>query len=157
MELLTKPVPSLLGLFAILLLMCVNLSCEEVKLKPPSGFTDTLTINLPAAVFFSPAELQLKRLKEVTPPAVYESMLHDCFYQQRNAGNVIRQYYPAISIVEANNYKYICFLYANGRKQYINLDSNNDPCGIYLFDTKKTPKYSDMTNMESELGFYFKK
>jgi hypothetical protein len=37
------------------------------------------------------------------------------------------------------------------------LNDKNDPFGIFLFDGVQSPRLVDMTNIESELGFYFSK
>jgi hypothetical protein len=37
----------------------------------------------------------------------------------------------------------------------IDLNTQNDPCGIFIFDGHKKAKLADMTNIDSELGFYF--
>src|SRR5689334_18583752 len=70
------------------------------RTKPPSGFKDTIEISSVAAVFFKPDTGQLQALQAITDSGVFRSMEHDCFYQQRNARNVIRSYYPEIKIVE---------------------------------------------------------
>jgi hypothetical protein len=124
--------------------------------KPASGFTDTLTINSPAAVFFAPDSLQWKKLKQMTDTMVYASFEHDCFYQMRNAQKVLKQYYPGIKIIEAANVRYLLFLMTNGSTACTDLDSVSDPCGIFLFTSQKKPHPADMMNIETELGFYFK-
>ena len=42
-------------------------------------------------------------------------------------------------------------------KNTIDLNTQNDPCGILLFDGRQAPRLVDMTNIETELGFYFSK
>jgi hypothetical protein len=124
--------------------------------KPSSGFTDTLKVTSPSAIFFKPDSLQWQQIKLVNDTMVYTSFEHDCFYQMRNAGNVIKQYFPAIKIIEAFKVRYLSFKLATDSTQYIDLDAVNDPCGIFLFDPNKKPHPADMMNIETELGFYFK-
>ena len=51
--------------------------------------------------------------------------------------------------------RYILFEPADGRNECIDLDSLNDPCGILIFDRNKEARLVDMTNIDTELGFYF--
>lgn len=126
------------------------------NLKPASGFTDTLFINSPAAVFFAPDSIQWQKLKKITDTMIYASFEHDCFYQMRNARNVLKEYYPRIKIAEATRVRYLLFQVNNDSSQCTDLDKINDPCGVFLFTPKKNPHPADMMNIETELGFYFK-
>jgi hypothetical protein len=74
----------------------------------------------------------------------------------RNARIVLKEYFPKIKIIEAFKVRYLLFELADGSTQYIDLDSIDDPCGIFLFDKIKKPHPTDMMNIETELGFYFK-
>lgn len=88
---------------------------------------------------------------------VFESLQHDCFYQMRNARLVLQKYWPQIQIVETSKARYLLFIKADKSKTIIDLDSKNDICGIFLFDSKQDPELIDMMNVDTELGFYFKK
>ena len=125
--------------------------------KPPSSFSDTVIIGNTAAVFYNPDSLQLEKIKAVTDSMIYESGLHDCFYQMRNARNVLTSNYPQIKIHEVNKARYLLFKKNSGESDLIDLNSKGDACGIILFDGYKTPVQVDMTNINSELGFYFSK
>lgn len=125
--------------------------------KPPSSFSDTVKINFRSAVFYNPDSLQLQQIKAITDSVIFDAAMHDCFYQQRNARAVLKQYYHDIKIKEIKNVRYLLFEKADGGKEYIDLNTKNDPCGIFIFDGQKKPKLIDMTNIESELGFYFSK
>ncbi|MEO7531489.1 MAG: hypothetical protein ABIS69_08760 [Sediminibacterium sp.] len=122
--------------------------------KPKSSFPDTIQINYPAAVFYRPDALQLESLKAVTDSMVLESTMHQLFYQMRNARIVLKKYHPTIKIVEVVNARWLLFILKNGVKKYIDLDKNNDPEGLYIFNVKKEPLVVDMMNVETELGFY---
>lgn len=128
---------------------------NERKSKPASGYKDTLMISFTAAVFYSPGPIQLKELRSVTDSMIFESMQHDCFYQQRNARHLLQKKWLQIKIVDAINVRYLLFRRPDSAITIIDLDTQNDPCGIFLFDTKKEPLFVDMTNIETELGFYF--
>ncbi len=128
---------------------------EQKKSKPASGYTDTLTISAAAAVFFSPGSLQLKKIRAVTDTMIFQSMQHDCFYQQRNARLLLQKKWLQIKIIEAINVRYLLFRRPDSAITIIDLDTQNDPCGIFFFDAKKEPHFVDMTNIETELGFYF--
>ena len=161
-------------LFAFLLTGILNLSCSDssrqagehrkqpenvkpLKNKPPSSYSDTIKINPPAAVFYNPDSLQLEKLKAITDPMIFNSTMHECFYQMRNARIVLKQYYPQIKIIEVKNARYLLFEKKGGGQEYYDLNAHNDPCGMIIFDGRKTPSLVDMTNIETELGFYFSK
>ncbi len=127
-----------------------------VNKKPPSGFIDTLVINSNAAVFYNPDSVQLKKIKAITGKMVFESNTHDCFFQMRNARIVLKQYWPKIQIIEVSSYRYLLFNKMNKNPTVIDLDSKNDMCGIFLFNTLKEPLLIDMMNVDTELEFYFK-
>ncbi len=130
---------------------------KDRELKPSSSFSDTVKINSPAAVFFKPDSLQLEKIKTITDSAIFESMEHDCFFQMRNARNIVDKYYLGVEIINLTKARFLLFEYKNGIKELIDLDSNNDPCGIYLFDGSRKPVITDMTNIETALSNYFEK
>lgn len=125
--------------------------------KPPASFSDTITIDVPSAVFYNPDSLQLNKIKGITDTGVFESIVHDCFFQMRNSRIVLKKYFPGIKIIEVKNARYLLFIKAGGEKEYIDLNTKNDPCGLFIFNRKKAPILVDMTNVETELGFYFSK
>jgi hypothetical protein len=123
--------------------------------KPKSSFTDTVKILSPAAVFYTPDTLQLEKIKAITDSAVFESTVHDCFYQARNSRMVLKKYYPGIPVTEVKNARYLQWVYADGKQEYFDLDRQDDPCGMIIFDGRQMPRVVDMMNVETELGFYF--
>jgi hypothetical protein len=131
---------------------------NETSLKKPGAtFQDTVFVSEAAAVFFSPDSAQLSKLKAVTDTMIFESMEHDCFYQMRNARRVLSSNYKSLPIFEILKGRYIKFQLADGSFQIIDLDLNNEPCGLYLFRKDKEPRFADMMNIDTELGFYFNK
>lgn len=160
-------------LIVFFLTAILNLSCSDAppqagqhqevensklsKTKPASSYSDTIKINSPAAVFYTPDSLQLEKIKAITEPGIFESTMHDCFYQMRNSRVILKQYYTHVKIIEVKNVRYLLFERQSGKKEYFDLNAQNDPCGIIIFDSRKTPRLVDMTNIESELGFYFSK
>lgn len=131
------------------------MACSD-KTKPPSTYNDIAEIDYPAAVFYSPDSVQLQKIKEITDPGVFESTMHDCFYQMRNARGVIKKYYPHIKIVEVSKVRYLLFK-KTGPGERIDLNEKNDPCGLFLYDGNQPARLVDMTNIDSELRFYFSK
>ncbi len=124
--------------------------------KPGSHYNDTIWINSNSAVFYSPDSIQLQEIKTVTDSRVFEGIMHECFYQQRNARMVLKTDYPGIKIIEVNNARFLAF--KKESKETVVIDLNrHDPCGLFLFDPAQSPKLADMMNIESELGFYFYK
>jgi hypothetical protein len=130
---------------------------DSIKGKPPASFSDTVIIGYPAAVFFNPDSIQLEKIKVVTDSMIFESNLHDCFYQMRYSRITLKKYFHKIKIIAVTNARYLLFKKAGGGNECIDLNTKNDPCGIIVFDGKKPPRLVDMTNIESELGFYFTK
>ena len=130
---------------------------DTIQRKPPGSFSDTVIIGFPAAVFYNPDSLQLKKIEAVVDTMTFKSTLHDCFYQMRNARIVLKQYYPLVKITDVKNARYLLFKKANGQKECIDLNTQNDPCGIFIFDGYKKAQLVDMMNIDSELGFYFSK
>lgn len=130
---------------------------DTIRVKPPSHFQDTLIVIGPAAVFYYPDSLQDYNIQMMTDPAVYNSSIHEMFYQMRNAKIVLHKYYPSLLIREARNVRYLWFKGADQKSQYIDLNTKNDARGMFIFDSKQAPRLVDMTNIETELGFYFKK
>lgn len=88
---------------------------------------------------------------------IFESLTHDCFYQMRNASQVVEKNWPDISVRLASKIRWLVFRKKNGVESIIDLNANNDICGIYLFDPARSPVRINMTNIDSELNFYFKR
>lgn len=128
-----------------------------VRQKPAAGNNDTFYVTKPAAIFFVPGSRQLQQIKNGTDTMTFASMQHDCFYQQRNARNVLQKNWPRVWLPEAVTARYILFRNNKTTIACIDLDQNNDACGLYLFNGSDTPKPADMTNIETEAGFYFRK
>ena len=45
------------------------------KNKPGSSFRDTLSVDFPVAVFYSPDSLQLEKIKAITNPRTFEGSI----------------------------------------------------------------------------------
>lgn len=130
---------------------------DNSQKKPPSSFKDTLLIMEPSAVFYHPDSIQLEKIKAVIDPTIFEGSMHEYFFQMRNARMVLKKHWPGIRIVEAMNTRWLGFIRAGKDTSYVDLDTQNEPYGIYLFDGLNTSLHIDMTNIDTELGFYFKK
>jgi hypothetical protein len=130
---------------------------RDNRKKPPSTYSDTVIIFDKSAVFYTPDSLQLKKIKEVNEKMIFESLMHDCYFQMRNARLVIQNYRPRVKIIDISKARWLVFIKADNSKAVIDLDTINDICGIYLFDGEKEPERIDMMNIDTELGFYFKK
>lgn len=128
---------------------------DSVHHKPASGFRDTLLVDFRAAVFFKPDSLQNQQIKAITDPKVFESIEHECFFQMRYSRMTLKAHWPDVRIIEARNIRYILFRQQDGKTECIDLDSQNDPCGVLIFNGKKKALLVDMTNIDTELGFYF--
>ena len=130
---------------------------KSQKQKPGSSYSDTIVIIAPAAVFYTPDSMQLEKIKAITEPMIFEGTMHECFYQMRNSRKILKQNYPPVKISEVKNARYLVFNKLDGGREYLDLNAQNDPCGLFIFDGRKTPRKADMTNIETELEFYFAK
>jgi hypothetical protein len=129
---------------------------REILKKPSSSYHDSLFIDSPAAIFFEPDSLQMEKIRSVNEKGIYESLTHDCYYQMKNARLVLERNWPIIRVITDSNARWLIFKKTGGTIT-VDLDQVNNICGIYLFDGVKAPVRIDMTNIDSELGFYFKK
>jgi hypothetical protein len=127
----------------------------DIRKKPGSSFRDSLVVKRASAIFFQPDSIQLEKIKAVNEAMVFESLTHDCYYQMRNAKIVIEKNWPSIQIIDASKVRWLVFKKENA-SSIIDLDSINNICGIYLFNGVKDPVRIDMTNIDTELNFYFK-
>jgi hypothetical protein len=125
--------------------------------KPVSSFNDTLIINAQAALFYNPDSIQMGKIKQVNEKIIFETIIHDCYYQMRNAHDVIKKYWPQLRIIESSKARYLLFVKKDKSKIRIDLNEKNDICGIFLFDGEKDPVLIDMPNVNTALGFYFSK
>ena len=123
--------------------------------KPPSSFNDSLIITAPGAVLYNSDSLQLEGIKAINKKMVFESMVHDCFYQMKNARMVLKKYWPQLKLIKSSKARYLVFLKTDKSKAGIDLNTKNDMCGLFMFDGEKDPVLADMTNIETALRFYF--
>lgn len=82
-------------------------------------------------------------------------MMHEYFYQMRNARIVINRDWTGIKVIEAKNIRYLLFEKQNKQIQLIDLDQKGDPYGLFLFDGEKDVTMADMMNIDNELSRYF--
>ena len=127
-----------------------------VTVKPPSSNADTMVVSQMTAVFYYPDSLQELSIKAVTDSGVYKSTVHEMFYQMRYSKFFLEKYYPNIKIVESRSKRYLFFTKVGLAPECIDLNTKNDARGLFIFDGKQSPRLVDMTNVETELGFYLK-
>lgn len=132
-------------------------SKQQVHTKPPSTFNDTKQIDFPAAVFYFPDSLQLEKIKELTESTIFDAAMHEYFFQMKNAQKSITRDWPQLKIVEAKNVRFILFHGKDDDFTNIDLNTKNDSHGLILFQPGKKPHFADMMNIDTELGYYFKK
>lgn len=160
--------------FILFLTAILNLSCSDspretgrdqndienrktTQNNPPGGPSDTITINFPAAVFYFLDSLQLENIKANTDTMMFKGMEHECISQIRNARLAIKDFRPQIRIVETLKAQYLLFVKSDNTKTYLDLNTQKDLCGLFLFNQVKNPIPVDMTNIGTELDFYFLK
>ena len=130
---------------------------DTIKRKPPGSFSDTVIVDFPSAVFYNSDSLQLEKIKVIISKNEYETEVHNCFYQMRNARMVLKQYWPKIHIIEIIGNRHLLFVKANKNKTLIDLNNKGNMCGLFLFNGIKEPELVDMMNIDTALGFYFSK
>ncbi len=129
-------------------------SASSIQGKASSSFKDTLDIDFPAAVFFNTDKVQSEKYIQSNGKKVFESIQHDFFYQMKYSRDVLKKYYPEIKVTEVINSRYLRFRTINS--EYITIDLDKyDLCGMFISDGKKPPMVVDMTNVDTQLGFYF--
>lgn len=130
---------------------------KKLFTKPSSGLADTLKVSGHSAVFFLSDTSQLQKVKSLISPDVFESLAHDCFYQMRNARIVLKKYFKKVKIIETSKARWLLFEDANHKQSLVDLDKNNELCGIYLFNAEDAPLFIDMMNIDTQAEFYFNK
>lgn len=128
-----------------------------IQHKPPSGYLDTLWIHQAAAVFYEPDSSQLKAIEARTEDWIFDSSMHEYFYQIRNARIVLKRDWPDIPVLEARHKRYLVFPSQQDALQVIDLDQFDDAYGLFLFRPGRKPEFVDMTNIDQALQFYFGK
>ena len=123
--------------------------------KPGSSFNDTLIVDKKSVLFYHPDSAQLDAIQTFNTPMVFSSMTHELEYQMKNARQVLKTYWPKMTIIETNHSRYIKFVKADKLYTVLDLNTINDISGIILFDLIKDPQRIDMMNIDSELNFYF--
>jgi hypothetical protein len=114
-----------------------------------------LKIQGEAAVFYTPDELQLEKIKKQTNNAgAFGASNSEYVHMMENARTVIRNTWPALKIVDAKNYRYILFIKKDSAKECIDLDKYDDMNGLFVFDGKKSAMLIDAMNVETEVGSY---
>ena len=123
--------------------------------KSPSIYNDTLIIEGRVAVFYYPDSLQLLKIKSGLDTAIFSSIMHEYFYQFRNAHLVLEKYLSQIKVIEAKTFRYLTFIKADKTTEVIDLNQKLDPYGLLVFDPLKNPTQLELTNAESEMIVYF--
>jgi hypothetical protein len=130
---------------------------RDLRKKSPSSFQDSLIVKSRSVIFFEPDSLQMEKIKMVNDKAIFESLTHDCFYQMKYARTVLEKYWQSVPVLFASKIRWLIFIKSNGADSTIDLNKIDPICGVYLFDPQKNPARIDMTNIETQLHFYFGK
>lgn len=126
-----------------------------VHSKPPGSFQDSLIITNRSAVFYEPDSMQKEKIKTVTEERIFNSSMHEYYYQVRNAHIILKKEWPDVKIIDARHVRYLIFVKSNGEKEIIDLDQKDDAYGMFVFDTHKSPRQIEMTNVENQVPDYF--
>jgi hypothetical protein len=130
---------------------------KAVLTKPGSSFSDTFRISKPSAVFYAPDSVQLEKIRSISDEGVFEATMHEFDSQFRNGHMILKKEWPQVRVINVKNARFLDFIKNNGEKVIIDLDRKDDPCGLFIFDTKKDPEFTDMMNIDTKLYYYFKK
>jgi hypothetical protein len=125
--------------------------------KPGSTYQDSIVVNTAAAVFFHPDSIQLEKLKTLLDDQVYKGSMHEFYYMVRNAHMFLQKNRPNLEIVEANQVRYVVFYQKEGSREVVDLDKEQDPVGMLIFDGQQKPLLIDMTNIDTQVPEYFNK
>lgn len=130
----------------------VNKTSEPIQVSLKT--TDTLIINNKSAVIFEPTENSInKRKKEIGEEVFYIGADDYLFYLDQSITFLEKQ---EINIVQTKNNRILKFISEDKSEIIINLNSEEQIWGIYLFDPKWKPKKIDMTATEEEFKEYLK-
>jgi len=124
-------------------------------IKPASSYQDTLSVSIPSAVFYYPDSVQLLKYKALIDSNAYKSIDHEFYYQLHYAHIAIQKQWPSVRILECKQHRYIRFNKSDGSNEYVDLDTKGDIYGLFVFDGKKHAEQIDLTNVETQVGFYF--
>jgi hypothetical protein len=130
---------------------------RDIRKKPPSSFQDSMFIKSRAAVFFEPDSLQMEKIKGVYEKMIFESLTHECYYKMNYARKVLDMNWKGLPVKLASKFRWLIFRKSTGKDSIIDLNNINYICGVYLFDPQKNPILTDMTSIDTQLDFYFRK
>lgn len=126
---------------------------EKMPAKHPK---DTLVINQPAAVFFTPDSAGREAIKSRVGERPFDGMDHECHSQLNNSKASLKEFWPNIRIYEVIDTVMLIFVREDGRKIPVDLTTNkNLLCGLYIFYPNKDPLPADMMDLGTALDRYF--
>ena len=145
------------SLFALLLPLIIVLSCADssqkkipekannksqhnANRKPPSSYSDTIRIDFSAAVFYSPDSIQLEKIKATTESGPFNADMHEFEFLTKTARSALKKNYPNLKIVDVQKARFILFVKADNTSELIDLDTKNDPYGLFAFNRKDPPR-----------------
>lgn len=129
---------------------------SEIPSKPPSSYSDTLLIKGAAVVFYSPDSSQLEQYKAANTKMVFENTTHEYFYLFQNSKAVLKKNWSKLKVFDASKVRYLLFIKTDNTTSVIDLNTQNNIYGMYMFDAENNPQLADMMNIDTELEGYFK-
>lgn len=123
--------------------------------KPKSTVSDSMVILGRAAVFYYPDSIQLNKIKSITDPQIADGTMHELQFQIKYSKKIIRSNWRELNILDARNVRFLVFKKDTGNQIIIDLDTFDDPYGLFVFNGNKAPVWIDMTNLEQGLHYYF--
>ncbi len=144
----------------LILIFTIFISCDKKEKKTLDNIqiskkvTDTIIIKSICAVIFEPSEISIVKLKNEGGEENFYIAADDYLFYLNESNKFIEK--QGIKIVQTKNDKILKFVSNDKTETIINLNSENEIWGIYLFDPKLKPKKIDMTSTEEEIKKYIK-
>ena len=118
---------------------------------------DTLVIDRPSVVIFSFDSLRWVNVRGRMTVNEFASDEHECESLTTNTRTSVKEYWHQLHLYEIATIRWLRFVSKKNEENIIDLDSITYPCGAYLFDGQKNPRFSDMMNIGNDMDYYFKK
>jgi hypothetical protein len=123
------------------------------KVGRPRLYSDTLTVDKRAAVFYDPDTMQIEKRKKQIGEQDFQTGLDDYAYYINESITFLEQNH--LQVLRTDDKNFIRFVRDNGDVRLIKKDTLPDLWGIFLFDPGKDVYQADILDMEKEYHTYF--
>ena len=126
----------------------------EQSATPPITNTDTLVIDINAAVYYLPDSIQMEKWKKEVGEKDFETVADDWSFYMNSSSEYLKT--TNLPVKDASDKKVLKFIKADKSVTLVRLDTLSNYWGLYLFSTTKEPQFSDIIMMEESYKSYFK-